>query len=79
MGATLSSVPMERILITGAAGYLAWSLINLLRDMDCQIVRLGRPGTKFVPLTGFAKVTDVTGDIREGILPPIFEPVSRLI
>ena len=56
---------MERILITGAAGYLAWSLINLLRGVDCQIVRLGRPGTEFVPLEGFAKVTDVTGDIRE--------------
>ena len=61
----MPSLSMHKVLVTGAAGYLASNLTNLLKDMDCQIVRLGRPGTTFLPVEGAAAVEDITGDIRE--------------
>lgn len=57
-----------RILITGGAGYLAGSLISLLKDVDCHITRLGRSESKFVPVAGLAQIEDVVGDVRERVI-----------
>jgi len=55
----------KRILITGGAGYLASSLISLLKDVDCHIVRLGRTKERFAPVAGAARIEDVVADVRE--------------
>jgi UDP-glucose 4-epimerase len=62
----------KRLLITGGAGYLASNLVGLLREMDCFITRLDRPGTQFAPVIGKASTQDVQGDIRERA---IWEPL----
>ncbi len=54
-----------RIVITGAAGYVATRVIALLRAVDCRIVRVDRPGAVFEPVGGPARVEDVAADIRE--------------
>jgi nucleoside-diphosphate-sugar epimerase len=53
----------KTILITGASGYLATSLINSLKTIDCKIVRLSRKN-KLGPITGNARIVDIAGDIR---------------
>jgi UDP-glucose 4-epimerase len=55
----------KRILVTGGAGYLAGSLVNLLKVADCHITRLGRSAEKFTPVTGAARIEDAVGDVRE--------------
>jgi nucleoside-diphosphate-sugar epimerase len=59
------SLNAKYILVTGGAGYLATSLINLLKDEDCSIVRVDKPGASFVPMKGAAQVEDLTADVRE--------------
>lgn len=54
----------KTILVTGSAGYLATSLIAQLQDADCCIIRLDRPGARFMPIKGKARVQDIEGDIR---------------
>ena len=62
----------KRVLITGGAGYLAYSLLNLLKDKAASIVRLDRPGSEFPPViacheqrrTGTADIQNVQADIR---------------
>jgi UDP-glucose 4-epimerase len=66
----------KRILITGGAGYLAASLVAQLQDIDCRLIRLDRPGSKFTPTSGKAQVLDIEGDIRdravwESLLPNV--------
>jgi nucleoside-diphosphate-sugar epimerase len=61
----MASYEGKRILITGGAGFLATNLINLLKNVDCHIVRLDQPGTLCLPVNGIAKIEDVTGDVRE--------------
>jgi len=56
---------MERILITGAAGYLASALVRLLGARDAQIVRLARPGSRLAPVQSPIPVIDTLGDIRD--------------
>ena len=53
----------KRILITGAAGYLATNLILQLREIDCHIIRVDLPGAMFTPVTGKACVDDIEGNI----------------
>src|SRR3989304_3939585 len=55
----------KRILVTGGAGYIATSLIHLLQEVDCHILRLALAGAQFIPMKGRAQIEDVTGDVRE--------------
>ena len=54
----------KRVLITGGAGYLAHSLLHLLKDKASFIVRLDRPGSEFIPVPGTADIQTVQADIR---------------
>jgi len=54
----------KRVLITGGAGYLAHSLLHLLKDKAASIVRLDRPGSDFLPVIGTADIQNVQADIR---------------
>lgn len=58
----------KKILITGGAGYLATNLIAQLRETDCQIIRVDRPGAQFVPLVGKFTLHDIEADVREGVV-----------
>ena len=62
----------RKLLVTGGTGYLATSLISQLRDIDCSIIRLSRPGAYFTPMVGKAHIQDIEGDIRK---PAIWESV----
>jgi nucleoside-diphosphate-sugar epimerase len=53
------------VLITGGAGYVAAGIVGLLRELDCRILRLMRPGRQAVPVSGKARLQDVTGDVCE--------------
>jgi nucleoside-diphosphate-sugar epimerase len=55
----------KHVLITGGAGYLASSIVAQLLDIECQIVRLDRPGAAFIPVQGRARILDRFGDIRD--------------
>jgi UDP-glucose 4-epimerase len=55
----------KNILITGGAGYLAANLITQLREIDCRIIRVDRPGVPFVPVAGKFILRDIEADIRE--------------
>jgi nucleoside-diphosphate-sugar epimerase len=55
----------KRVLITGGAGYIAANVVELLKNVDCSIVRLDRSGAKFSSVVGKAKVTDLGGDMCE--------------
>lgn len=61
----LNSFRDKHILITGGGGYLASCIVRLLTDVDCFIVRLGRPGASFSPVSGRAKINDISGDVRD--------------
>lgn len=53
----------KRILITGASGYIASNLIQLLNKTNCTIIRLSRKRT-LSPTKGAANIVDVMKDIR---------------
>jgi len=53
------------ILITGGGGYLAHSLLDILKDVECRVVRLGRSLEKPTPPKGRARIDDLVGDVRE--------------
>lgn len=55
----------KRVLITGGAGYLACSLLHLLKDRAAEIVRLDRPGAVFFPVEGTADIRTAEADIRD--------------
>lgn len=66
----------KRILITGGAGYLAAGLIRALQEVDCDIIRLVRPGRRARHVVGRARVRDWEGDVRcrevwESVLPDV--------
>ncbi|MFH0947960.1 MAG: NAD-dependent epimerase/dehydratase family protein [Elusimicrobiota bacterium] len=54
----------KKILITGGAGYLAYSLTSLLSDVNCSITRLDLNFSGFSK-NGKAKIKDVQGDISK--------------
>lgn len=56
-----------RIVITGASGFIGSRLIELLRDVDCDIVRVLRTPAP-CPRNGRAKIVDVVGDVRGATL-----------
>jgi nucleoside-diphosphate-sugar epimerase len=58
------------ILITGGAGYLASTLVSLLKHADCRIIRLDREDACREPVTGTAEVSDLNGDVRD---PSVWE------
>lgn len=55
----------KKILISGAAGYLATNLANMIRDVECVIVRLARPGTVLNRLHGLVRTEDIFSDVRD--------------
>ena len=61
----LNNFQGKHILITGGGGYLASSIVRLLQDIDCFVVRLDRPEASFSPVTGRAKIHDISGDVRD--------------
>jgi len=61
----LNSFRDKHILITGGGGYLASCIVRLLQNVDCFVVRLDRPGAPFPPVTGRAKIHDISGDVRD--------------
>jgi UDP-glucose 4-epimerase len=52
----------KKILVTGGSGYLAASLLSLLRDVDCQVTRLDLKHDAAAP-GGMARIIDVDGDV----------------
>ncbi len=54
----------KRILITGGNGFLATNLINLLKDVTCEVVRLDLPGITPARVEGVIKIKNVISDIR---------------
>jgi nucleoside-diphosphate-sugar epimerase len=55
----------KKIVVTGGAGYLAFNIVKLLKDVDCRIVRLGRNGSNFPLISGAAQIHDVHVDVRD--------------
>lgn len=53
----------KKILITGGAGYLAWALVGLLNDIDCQIARLDHRQPVDIPERKSAEIIDLVGDV----------------
>lgn len=54
----------KRVLITGGAGYLAYSLLRLLKNKAASITLLDRPGADFFPVEGTATIQTVQADLR---------------
>ena len=61
----LHAYRQKKILITGGAGYLATNLVQRLKNTECEMVRMGREGAVFPAVRGEARITDVTGDVRD--------------
>lgn len=62
------------VLITGGAGYIANSLIQLLNNLECHIISFDRTEAGLPPINGKAKIDSIAGDIRnrniwEEVLP----------
>lgn len=52
----------KKIMITGGSGYLSASLLSLLREVDCQVIRLDLKQNTTAP-GGEAKIIDIIGDV----------------
>lgn len=55
----------KHLLVTGGSGYLASNLVEALKDTKCYIRRLSRYGSQSTPVSGAARVEDMTGDITD--------------
>jgi UDP-glucose 4-epimerase len=58
----------KTLLITGGAGYLASGLVEMLKNIDCHIIRMHREGSYPMPVTGAARIFDVAGDVRDPVI-----------
>jgi UDP-glucose 4-epimerase len=58
----------KKILITGGAGYLANSLINDLKTVNCVIIRFDREESLFPPVIAKAEIVDFKGNIQNQTL-----------
>jgi len=58
----------RRIVVTEGLGFLGDHLIRALSEIDCQIVRVIRPGTISGACVNTARITDVCGDMRDETL-----------
>lgn len=58
----------KSILVTGGGGFIAACLIHLLSGVDCRIVRLLRHPTPACSNSGFARIEDRIGDVRDSAL-----------
>lgn len=65
---TISWLAGKSILVTGGGGFIAASLIRLLCDAECRIVRLLRHPTEAWRDSGRAHVEDLVGDVRDPVL-----------
>ena len=66
-------------LITGGAGYLAYNLLKLLRNTNCNIIRLDRPEAVFTKTQGDFQLSDVKGDIRKSSIWEAFVGKTEVI
>jgi len=55
----------KKILITGGRGYIGSALTNILGQVDCEIIRLGRSQIDQRTIEVKASLTDLKGDIRD--------------
>ena len=55
----------RQVLITGGAGYIAASLVQLLKNVECHIIRLDRPDVVPPPIDGKAQIDNIHSDIRD--------------
>jgi len=66
-GKTLTAEPSfegKHILLTGASGYIAHTLIEALKNFACTIVRLDRK-PPLERVEGIANIVDIAGDVRD--------------
>lgn len=54
----------KTILVTGGCGFLASNVILALKDVDCTILRLTRPGKEIGKKTGSCKIVDIQGELQ---------------
>jgi len=64
MKQVLSHFIEKRILISGAGGYIATNLIDLLKNVPCKIIRLSRRH-ELPPVNGIADIVDINGNVLE--------------
>ena len=68
----ISDYSGKRIVVTGASGFLGSNLVQELRNVDCEIIRITRSTTSLTSTQGKPQIVDLTGDIRE---PEIWKDV----
>ena len=61
--ATIDSFKGKKILISGGSGYLAHSVISLLRNAECLITRLDLYDRDREPLIGTAEISDISAQV----------------
>ena len=54
----------KTILVTGGCGFLASNVILALKDVDCTILRLTRPGKEIGKKAGSCKIVDIQGELQ---------------
>lgn len=59
----------KRILIVGGSGFLGTNLVELLKDIDCQIICLARTERRSESVKGRAEIRNVRGDVRDSAIP----------
>mgnify|MGYP000843924657 FL=1 len=67
----------KKVLFTGGAGYIAYNVTEILKSVDCKIVRFDI-GSKFpVIKDAKAEITDISGDIKDaGTLEKLLKDVD---
>jgi nucleoside-diphosphate-sugar epimerase len=55
----------KRIVVTGAVGFIGSHIVRLLRNSECEIIRVLRAPAAPVAKGGRARVRDVIGDVRD--------------